>query len=59
MTGQEGDISCLNAGKMMPLLSASRYHRQVMKWTRVRPLNRETELIGVLPFSEGILCVGK
>ncbi len=29
------------------------------QWTRVRPLNRETILIGVVPFSEGLLCVGK
>ncbi len=29
------------------------------EWTRVRPLNRETKLIGVLPFGESLLCVGK
>ncbi len=29
------------------------------EWTRVRPLNQDNTLAGVLPFREGLLCVGK
>ncbi len=29
------------------------------QWTRVRPLNRDNTLVGVLPFGEALLCVGK
>ncbi len=29
------------------------------QWTKVRPLNHEFMLVGVLPFGESLLCVGK
>ncbi len=29
------------------------------EWTRIRPLNRDTTLAGVLPFGEDLLCVGR
>ncbi len=29
------------------------------QWTKVRPINRDMKLVGVLPFDEGLLCVGK
>ncbi len=29
------------------------------KWTRVRPLDSDAKIIGVILFVEGLLCVGK
>ncbi len=32
---------------------------EVGEWTRIRPLNQDNTLVGVLSFREGLLCVGK
>ncbi len=29
------------------------------EWTKVRPLNKESTFYGLLPFGDGLLCVGK
>ncbi len=32
---------------------------EIGKWTSVRPLDPDAKLIGVIPFVEDVLCVGK
>ncbi len=32
---------------------------ECFEWTMVRPLNKENTLFGLIPFNDGLLCVGK